>query len=285
MASPEKKIIAKLIALPEHFHSVGERTGRAVHGHGQHVRNAADKFDEEEKKLAADAEKKLETTATKDGEKEAEAAAAGAAERTGNGKGGKPEGGKAKTPKPKLQPGTPEHREDRWKKYEKKINSAKYKRDLASGKIKRGPLSRQGWDNNYDVNMDKAKKAQAEVEDFARRSGHLKEDGWKFGNPGEEHEIKFPDGKKRRLDITNPGERVGIEYKGGEISSSKKILHELEMDGRLTKKGWDIRWVGQTEKPPDWLKPHLDKHGIKWHYDGDRRDPFTYSPPLNLGGE
>jgi hypothetical protein len=78
VANPEKKIISKLTALTSHFHGIGERTGGAVHGHGQHVHDAANKFDEEEKKLAAEAEKSVGSEAKKlesQGAQEAEAAA------------------------------------------------------------------------------------------------------------------------------------------------------------------------------------------------------------------
>ena len=78
MADPAKKIISKLTALTGHFHGIGERMGRAVHGHGQQVHDAANKFDEEEKKLAAEADKAVGSEAKKlesQGAQEAEAAA------------------------------------------------------------------------------------------------------------------------------------------------------------------------------------------------------------------
>ncbi|NUR58867.1 MAG: hypothetical protein HOV87_09345, partial [Catenulispora sp.] len=78
MGNPAKKIISKLTSLTGHFHGIGERTGGAVHGHGQHVHDAANKFDEEEKKLAQAAEKEVGSEAKNlesQGAREAEAAA------------------------------------------------------------------------------------------------------------------------------------------------------------------------------------------------------------------
>ncbi|NUP49602.1 MAG: hypothetical protein HOW97_20170 [Catenulispora sp.] len=268
MANPEKKIISKLTSLTGHFHGIGEHTGGAVHGHGTHVHDAANKFDEEEKKLATEAKGKLGTEANKlEAQGEQEAAAASAAASSA-----------ARTRKPKLEKGSPEHRQDRWEKYQKKINDPKFQQEVADGK-RRPPLTKEAWDNNYDVNMNKAKKAQQQVEDFADRAGHKKEDGWKFGNNQEEHTITFADGSQRRIDIANPDKQIGIEYKGGRINNQAEIHKELELDGRLVQEGWDIRWVGQTKEPPKWLKPHLDQHGIQWHHD-DKSSPFHYRPKL-----
>ncbi|NUR64025.1 MAG: hypothetical protein HOV87_36010 [Catenulispora sp.] len=268
MANPEKKIISKLTSLTGHFHGIGERTGGSVHGLGTHLHGAADKFDEEEKKLAQAAEKEVGGVAKKAEAEGAQAASAASSAASAAGR----------TKKPKLTPGSPEHRQDRWEKYKKKTEDPKFQQDVADGKRK-PPLSEEAWNNNYDANMDKAKRAQRQVEDFADRAGHKKEDGWKFGNNQEEHTITFPDGSQRRIDIANPDKQIGIEYKGGRINNQAEIHKELELDGRLVQEGWDIRWVGQTKEPPKWLKPHLDKHGIQWHHD-DKSNPFHYRPEL-----
>ncbi|GAA2024746.1 hypothetical protein GCM10009839_23300 [Catenulispora yoronensis] len=266
MANPEKKIISKLTSLTGHFHGVGEHTGGSVNKLGTHLHGAAERFDDEERKLAHLAEGEVGKTARKaetEGAQTAEHLAADAAAARS-----------VRPPKaPKLKPGTDEHRADRWAKYQKRTSTPEFEKKVAEGG--RPALSKEAWDNNYDANWNKAKKAQAQVENFADRAGHKKEDGWLFGNNQEEHSITFPDGSVRRIDIAHPDRQIGIEYKGGRINNSEDIRKEVELDGRLAAQGWDIRWVGQTPEPPAWLKPELDKHGISWHHD-DGSNPFHY---------
>jgi len=78
------------------------------------------------------------------------------------------------------------------------------------------------------------------------------------------------DGKtvKRRLDIADEANQVGIEHKIGYQSLNESNKYEPLRDADLNKLGWDVKWVfeGKASKP---LLDELTKNGIPYEIIGN----------------
>lgn len=120
----------------------------------------------------------------------------------------------------KLIKGSDEHREQRWKEYQQR----------------EGKWDRKRWDEVYNQNMIKARKAHEAVDQYHQEIG-------KWGKREVTVKIK---GKQRRLDIADVLDKRGVEMKSGKyFSLTKDLLYEIERDAELIKQGWDIDWVIQ----------------------------------------
>ncbi len=137
-----------------------------------------------------------------------------------------------------LVPGTPEHKADRWVKYQDKQGTWDYER----------------WSKNYDQNMVRATNANAVVDVYRN------EIGWG------EREVTVKAGvENRRLDIADEKGRRGVEYKTGYVTKSPDINSEVSRDAVLVKQGWAIEWVfqGSASKP---LLQDLSDAGITYTF-------------------
>lgn len=172
-------------------------------------------------------------------------AAAGGSEPTGG-------GGGPRRKRPKMPPkDTPEGKAARWERYQ---------RDVAAGKRKK-PLDYDAWSSKYDVAIYQAERADAAVDDYLRRSGRTKENGWVKGkNP-----IVLGD-RKRVLDLVNIKRSEGIEYKSGAVPNDAKTNTQIDHDTVLIKQGWNIKWVFRVD-PPQWLRDRLEAGKIPWEMD------------------
>lgn len=145
----------------------------------------------------------------------------------------------------KLTPGTPEHKEARWKEYQENGGEWDYDR----------------WSKTYESNMKRAKTANQAMDDYWKRIG-----GW-----GKREVTVDAAGHKRRLDIADVGRKKGIEHKTttkedgvGYFYLSEEIKWELERDAFLVKdKGWEITWVFENATASKPLLEELKKNGIK----------------------
>jgi hypothetical protein len=140
-------------------------------------------------------------------------------------------------------PGTPEHREARWREYEERG----------------GQWSRERWDRQYDINMEQARRGNEAVSQFREE----------LGLPQEMQEVTVSVGDTtRRLDIADVDNAVGYEVKSGAYTThTPEIRSELERDAILVEQGWDITWVfhGDASQP---LIDSLTEAGINIRYVG-----------------
>jgi hypothetical protein len=123
------------------------------------------------------------------------------------------------------QPGSPEHKAQRWAEYQEEGGEWNYER----------------WSKVYDINMVRAKEAGA------ARDAYHQEIGW-----GKTEVTVDANGEIRRLDIADVETKRGVEYKTGYTYASEENLSELRRDEFLTKqKTWKIEWVfeGTASEP------------------------------------
>lgn len=134
-------------------------------------------------------------------------------------------------PKKHLEPGTPEHKQARWKEYQENPNN-KNKWDY------------ERWSKVYDANITKAKHANS------RRDAYHKEIGW--GETEQTVQVRV-DGTihTRRHDIADIPNKKAVEHKTGYQSLNRDVSWELDRDKQLVKDGWKIEWVfeGNASKP------------------------------------
>jgi hypothetical protein len=137
-------------------------------------------------------------------------------------------------------PGSPEHKEMRWKEYQERGGTWDYDR----------------WSKTYDQNMVRATEAHKAADSYHS------ELGWG------EREVTIPvsvDGEvvPRRLDIADVAASQGVEYKTGYQCANQDNLWELKRDAILVEQGWDIEWVfeGKASQP---LKDALSAAGIRF---------------------
>jgi uncharacterized protein (DUF2267 family) len=140
-----------------------------------------------------------------------------------------------------LEPGTEAHKKIRREMYE----------------LIGGDLPFKTWEKVYESNVDRANKANASVAAEHERVG--------WGKP--EQTIDLGHGEVRRLDIADkdPKVRKGIEvkkYETGHIYASEEIVSEVERDGKLVRRGWEITWILIDTQPSAPLLEMLLKAGI-----------------------
>ena len=134
-------------------------------------------------------------------------------------------------PKKHLEPGTPEHKQARWKEYQENPNN-KNKWDY------------ERWSKVYDANITKAKHANH------RRDAYHKEIGW--GKTEQTVQVRVNGTLyTRRHDIADIPNQKAVEHKTGKQYLTEDIRWELARDKQLVKQNWKIEWVfeGTASKP------------------------------------
>ena len=121
-------------------------------------------------------------------------------------------------------PGSPQHKSQAWEDYEARGGTWEYQR----------------WSNVYEINMVRAREANAAANSYGATLG------W-----GRAQVSVFPNGNVRVLDWADEALQRGIEYKTGYISANQEIRWEVERDAVLVQQGWDIQWVfqGRASEP------------------------------------
>ena len=134
----------------------------------------------------------------------------------------------------RLQPGSPEHRAQRWAEYQ----------------ARNGELAYEQWARVYEKNQTRATQASAVVNAYHERLG------W-----GRREVTIDVEGVPRRLDIGDELTRRAREVKSGYQSLSQETHWELLRDQILREKGWDVRWHFDGYATPQ-LRRALEKAGI-----------------------
>ncbi len=125
-----------------------------------------------------------------------------------------------------LVPGTPEHKAARWQKYQNDPNNK--------------GMDYETWEKKYEPNMRRARKAQAEVEEYAKTLD------W-----GSTKQVTLPTPHGgRRLDVVDLENSRGLEYKSGQYfdRGDPGITSELAKDAYLVTQSWQIEWVFKATK-------------------------------------
>lgn len=140
-------------------------------------------------------------------------------------------------PKP-GEPGSPEHKAQRWADYQKRTGGKGWDYDR--------------WSKQYDINMKQALRGNAAADAYHDTLG------W-----GEREVTVDVEGEPRRLDVGDVATKRGVEYKTGKVYASQEILWEVARDEILVKDmGWDIEWVFE-ETPSQPLLNALKKATLK----------------------
>jgi hypothetical protein len=134
----------------------------------------------------------------------------------------------------RLQPGSPEHKVQRWAEYQ----------------ARNGELTYERWSRVYERNMTRATEANAVVAAYHQRLG------W-----GTREATIDVEGVPRRLDIADAATRRAREVKSGYQSLTQEIQWEILRDQILREKGWDLRWHFEGYATPQ-LRSALEKAGI-----------------------
>ena len=145
-----------------------------------------------------------------------------------------------KTPPKPGEPGSPEHKAERWAEYQERTGGKGWDYDR--------------WSKTYENNMQRARLSHQAADAYRERLG------W-----GKREVTVDVDGTPRRLDIADVATRRGVEHKRGYVSQTEDVLSELARDAKLVKKGWQIEWVfeGTASKP---LLEALDAAKIKYKF-------------------
>ncbi len=157
------------------------------------------------------------------------------------------------------EPGSPEHRAERWRDYVKRTNKA-------------DRWERSRWDRQYDVNMEQARRGNAAADAYWRD-----EVGWG------RREVYPKEDPTRRLDIADPTSVPprAIEYKTGYTTASVDIMSEVTRDASLVRQGWDITWVfqGDASEP---LLAALRRRQIGYRFNPPSSGP-SWTPARSRG--
>jgi hypothetical protein len=118
----------------------------------------------------------------------------------------------------KLKPNTPEHKAQRWKDYENRMqdNPKKY--------------SYERWSKQYDTNMKNAKFGLSQEQVYRN----------KFGGKSETLKTKFTN---RQIDISKTDELYAGQLKTGKVSLTKQAKIDIIKDEWLVKQGYNVEYI------------------------------------------
>jgi hypothetical protein len=145
-------------------------------------------------------------------------------------------------PTKNIEPLSPEHKADRWERHIKERGADAESYDT--------------WSNKYDVNMGKAKKAQAGVEEYQKQLG--------WGTTKQTNVEVMLDGVKtvRKPDITDVKGRRGVEvkeYEGGIVRMTEDVTKEAKLDKVMVEEmNWQMEWVFINCSPSAELRAFLE---------------------------
>ncbi|MCQ9839222.1 hypothetical protein ACUDOC_29435 [Pseudomonas aeruginosa] len=127
--------------------------------------------------------------------------------------------------KRKLEPGTPEHKADRWQKYQDRGGQKDY----------------DSWSKQYDTNMRNY------------QHGAAREAAYREAMGATEGTLKTPL-TNRQIDILKKDEMYAGQLKTGPVSLTKENALAIAKDAELVKRGWKVEHI--LEKGAS--KPYLD---------------------------
>ena len=113
-------------------------------------------------------------------------------------------------------------------------------------RLESGDLPRAQWEKTYRSNLERANTSNAiEAAEILRL-------GW-----GERTSITI-DGQTRVLDIAAGKKAIEVKaYAADKVSATEHNIRELEFDGKLARRGWDVTWLFIDCEPTGPLKTQL----------------------------
>ncbi|ALU88324.1 hypothetical protein Hrubri_1112 [Herbaspirillum rubrisubalbicans M1] len=114
----------------------------------------------------------------------------------------------------RLKPGTPEHKADRWKKYQERGGEKDYEQ----------------WSKQYDTNMRNYKFGAAREADYRSAMG------------ASEGTLKTSL-TNRQIDILKADEMYAGQLKTGPVSLTKENITAIQKDAELVKQGWQVEHI------------------------------------------
>jgi len=133
----------------------------------------------------------------------------------------------------KLTPGTPEHKLDRWEKYQRRCGEKDY----------------DSWSRQYDTNMQNY------------QYGAQREMDYRVSLGASEGTLKTPF-SNRQIDILKNEDKYAGQLKTGPVSLTKANIIAIKKDGALTKLGWDVEHILEKGASKPYLEA-LEKAGIR----------------------
>lgn len=141
---------------------------------------------------------------------------------------------KSKKSKPKLKAGTPEHKANRWERYQKRGGEKGY----------------DEWSKQYEVNMRNYKYgAEREVE-------------YRKFMDATEGTLKTPF-SKRQVDILKESEMYAGQLKTGPVSLTRENILAIKKDAALVDRGWKVEHILEQGASKPYLKA-LEDAGIEY---------------------
>lgn len=141
------------------------------------------------------------------------------------------------TPPPpgKLKAGTPEHKQDRWEKYQARGGKKTYDQ----------------WSKQYDTNMRNYQHGAA------REALYRQEMGVAEGT------VKTPL-TSRQIDLLDADNMYAGQLKSGPVSLTKENVIAIAKDAELVKSGWNVEHILEKGASRPYLDA-LDRAGVKYH--------------------
>jgi hypothetical protein len=140
---------------------------------------------------------------------------------------------KEKTSKKKLKPGSPEHKADRWQKYQERGGKKSYDQ----------------WGKQYDTNM------------LNYQYGAARESEYRAAMDASEGTLKTPL-TNRQIDILKVEELYAGQLKTGPVSLTKVNILAIQKDAELVKRGWTVEHILEKGASKPYLEA-LEKAGIQ----------------------
>jgi hypothetical protein len=146
----------------------------------------------------------------------------------------------ATRPKPKLTPGTPEHKLMRWQDYQARSGMWSYDR----------------WSKQYDTNMRNATYGLAREAQYRDA----------FGGESNMLRVIGPDGQPgyRQVDIYRESESYAGQLKTGRQSLTSENIEAIRRDAFLVSRGVQVEWILEKGGSRQLLEA-LDKAGVDVH--------------------
>jgi hypothetical protein len=146
---------------------------------------------------------------------------------------GGPGGGSEKKKKP--LPGSPEHKANRWEKYQ------------ARG----GKKSNEAWSKQYDTNM------------YNYQYGAAREEEYRVAMGASEGTLKTPL-TNRQIDILKRDEMYAGQLKTGPVSLTNENAIAIQKDAELVKEGWQVEHILEKSASKPYIKA-LEKAKVDCH--------------------
>lgn len=134
----------------------------------------------------------------------------------------------------KLKAGTPEHKMDRWERYQKRGGEKGYEQ----------------WSKQYDVNMRNYRHGAARETLYRQRMGAT------------EGTVKTPF-TNRQIDILKQSEMYAGQLKTGPVSLTRENILAIKKDSALVDAGWNVEHILEKGASAPYLEA-LEKAGIEY---------------------